>query len=213
MGGWGSGRQYGAPVAEECLRVDLPWMLRNGRAVPGLHRGGTLSWNCGGEPSGSISYQANLIDPDNASLILTYKRGTGSEAEEVRQEILLTCTKPNYGGRRWWMICPYRGHRVSILYKPGNGDRFASRKAWRVQYKSQRIANRDKPFEALYRIQKRLGCQEGWELPIRRPKGMWHRTYAKLEDRFYQLNDECTLHMMAMVGLLKGRVQRTKKRG
>jgi hypothetical protein len=203
MGSWGSGRQNGNPVAEHCHRVDLGWMVRNGRAVPGVNRGGTLSWNCGGQHSGSISYQCNMIDADDAWLILTYTRGTGDDAEKVRQEIRLTTTKPHYGGQRWWMICPYRGHRVSILYKPLNGDRFASRKAWRVGYKIQRVTSRDKPFEALFKIQRRLGCEEGWEMPIRRPKGMWHRTYAKLEDRFYQLNDECTLHMMAMVGLFR----------
>lgn len=203
MGGYGSGRQYGKPVAEQCFRVDLPWMLRNGRAIAGCNRGGTLSWNCGGQHSGSISYQCNMIDVDDAWLILTYTRGTGDDAEKVQQEIQLTTTRPHYGGRRWWMICPYCGHRASILYKPLNGDRFASRKAWRVGYKIQRVTKRDKPFEALFKIQRRLGCEEGWEMPIRRPKGMWKRTYTKLEDRFYQLNDECTLHMMAMVGLFR----------
>jgi len=206
MGGWGSGRQYGGPVAEECLRVELPWMLRRQLAVPFANRVGTLSWSCGGQPSGWISYQANMSDPEDAWLILTYTRGTGADAEKVRQEIRLTYTKPNYGGWRWWMICPYRGHRVSILYKPGNGDRFASRKAWRVQYKSQRIAGRDKPFEALFRIQRRLGCEEGWEMPIRRPKGMWQRTYARLEDRFYRLNDECDAQMMAAAAMFGPRV-------
>lgn len=93
MGGYGSGRQYGAPLAEECLRVDLPWMIQNDRAMPGFNRGGTLSWNCRGQPSGSISYQANMIDPDDAWLILTYTRGTGDKAEKVRQEIRLTTTK------------------------------------------------------------------------------------------------------------------------
>jgi hypothetical protein len=203
MGGWGSGRQYGGPIAEECLRVDLCWMLRQGLALPFANRHGTLSWNRGGQPSGSISYQANMADPDNAWLILTYTRGSGIDAEKVRQEIRLTHTKPHYGGRRWWMICPYRGHRVSILYKPGNGDRFASRKAWRVQYKSQRVPDRDKPFEALYRIQKRLGCREGWEMPIRRPKGMWHRTYSRLEQRYWQLDNQCAVQMMTTVGLMK----------
>lgn len=203
MGGWGSGRQYGKPVAEECLRVDLGWMLRKGLALPGSYRTGTLSWSCGGQPSGSVSYKADMTDPDNSRLILTYTRGTGDDAEYVVQDIALTYSLPHYGGRRWWMICPYRGHRISILYKPGNGDRFASRKAWRVHYKSQRVAGRDKPFEALFKIQKRLGCEEGWEMPIRRPKGMWHRTYARLENRYWDLNDQCTLQMMAMIGLIR----------
>ena len=88
-------------------------------------------------------------------------------------------------------------------HMPRNGDRFASRKAWRVQYKSQRVTDRDKPFEALFRIQRRLGCDEGWEQPIRRPKGMWHRTYQRLENRYWDLNDQCTVQMMAVVGMFR----------
>lgn len=201
MGGLGSGQRYGGPVAEECLRVDLGWMLRKGLAMPGAYRTGTLCWSCGGQSSGSISYKADMTDSDNSRLVLTYIRGTGDDAEHVMQDISLTYTLPHYGGHRWWMICPYRGHRVSILYKPRNGDRFASRKAWRVHYKCQRVSERDKPFEALFKIQKRLGCEEGWEMPIRRPKGMWYRTYARLENRYWELNDQCSLQMMAAIGI------------
>lgn len=46
--------------------------------------------------------------------------------------------------------------------------------------------------------------------PKSRSKGMWSRTYAPLEDRSYELNDLCTLQMMAMVGLLEARVDGAK---
>ena len=203
MGGWGSGRTGGRPVAEYCSRVDLPWMLRKGLAVPGRNTRGTLRWHRGGEPAGSISYEANMSDLDDAHLILRYTRGSGDDAEKVEQFIRLECTFPNYGGRRWWMICPYRGGRCANLFLPGMGDRFASRTAWRVQYKIQRVEHRDRPFEALFKIQRRLGCQEGWEMPVRRPKGMWHRTYARLENRYWELNDQCTLQMMSVVGIFR----------
>jgi hypothetical protein len=178
-------------------------MLRKGLAMPGSYRTGTLRWSCRGEPSGWISYKADMTDPEDSRLILSYKLGTGSDAESVEQIVRIAYTRPKFGGKRWWMVCPFRGHRVSILYMPRNGDRFASRKAWRIQYKSQRVTDRDKPFEALFRIQRRLGCQEGWEMPIRRPKGMWHRTYKRLEDRYWELNDQCTLQMMAVVGMFR----------
>ncbi len=211
MGGWNSGRSGGRPIAENCFRVDFGWMLRQRLAVPGQHKNGTLNWTCGGLPSGSIGYEVDMVDPYFSRLVLIHRRNTGENAKSVRQEIPLTFTVPHYGGRRWWMICPYRGHRVSILYLPGNGDRFASRKAWRVGYKIQRVTGRDKAFEALFKIQRRLGCDEGWEMPIRRPKGMWHRTYAPLEDRFYHLNDVCAVQMMMALGVINGRLDSAKK--
>lgn len=192
MGGWGSGRSGGGPVAEHCLRVDLPWMFKTERAKPGSLIWGTLSWNCGDEPSGSISYEADMQDPDNARLVLKYSRGTGADKESVRQDVGLVYTQPNYGGRRWWMVCPFLGVRCSKLFKPVSGDRFASRKAWRVGYRSQRAAWHDKPFERLNRLQRKLGCREGYDEWLFRPKGMWHRTFERHLAKFEQINDQCS---------------------
>ncbi len=199
MGGYGSGRYGGRPIAEHCLRIDLTWMLRTGRACEGSEISGTLHWTCGGSPSGSISYRAVMNQPGEERLVLNYTRGSGDDAEKVLQSVYLCHTTPNYGGKRWWMICPYHGIRVGKLYLPPGGDRFASRQAWRLGYQSQRDAPRDRPFERLFRIQKKLGCETGWEAGIRRPKGMWHRTYERLEDRYWELDAECAAQMMAMV--------------
>jgi hypothetical protein len=192
MGGYGSGRNGGRPTADMSLRVDLAWMIRTGKAKPGSLIWGSLSWTCGGEPSGSISYETDMTDPDNARLILKYRRGSGDTAEQVRQEIILTYSQPHYGGRRWWMMCPYGGGRSGKLYLPPGGDRFASRKAWRLGYQSQRIAERDRPFEALFRLQKKLGGRQGWEGGLeRRPKGMWHRTYKRHWEEYFRLDRLC----------------------
>jgi len=74
---------------------------------------------------------------------------------------------------------------------PPGGDVFASRKAWRLGYRSQRIASRDRPFEALFRLQRRLGCTQGWGESIDKPKGMHWRTYARLEDEYWRLDRQC----------------------
>lgn len=209
MGGWGSGRQGGRPVAEHCLRVELPWMLRTGRIVPGQHIRSSLHWSRGGDPSGSISYEAIMSEPGSERLILIYTRGSGADKESVRQEVRLVSTPLNYGGRRWWMICPYRGERCTKLFMPSNGDRFASRKAWRIAYKSQRGAWHDKPFGELERLQRKLGSPEGFEEPLRRPKGMWHRTFARHEARYWQINDRCDqvwVSMMGRLGIIRDRL-------
>lgn len=207
MGGWGSGRSGGRPIAEHCLRVDLPWMIRTGRIAPGQHMLGTLHWTRGSEPSGSVRYDADLSRAGCERLVLTYSRGSGDDRESVRQEVRLVATQPQFGGKRWWMVCPYVGMRCTKLFLPGNGDRFASRKAWRVAYQSQRGGGSDAPFNRLNRLQRKLGCEEGYELPIRRPKGMWRSTYAKHEERYWRLCDQCDrvmVRMMARIGLLEG---------
>jgi hypothetical protein len=184
-------------------RVDLAWMIRTRRAIPGSVVSGTLWWTCGGEHAGSISYEANMLDAENAFLRLSYTRGSGSDGEEVKQLVRLTYTEPNYGGRRWWMICPYRHNRCGKLYLPNGGDRFAGRRAWKLGYQCQRVARRDRAFEKLFRLQKKLGCDQGWEAGISRPKGMWDRTYQRYWERYWELDGECAVEMMGLLRLLQ----------
>ncbi len=139
----------------------------------------------------------------NERLVLNYRQGTGDVQEHVLQSIYLTFTQPHLGGKRWWMLCPFSGQRVGKLYMPVNGDRFASRKAWRLGYQSQRVTDRDAIFGRLFRVQKKLGCEQGWgNFPLR-PKGMHHRTYRRLLDEFEYLDNLCGVEMMRATGLLK----------
>jgi hypothetical protein len=200
MGGFGSGRSSGRPLAEHSRRVDIGWMLRAGLAKDGALKSGTLRWHVGDEPAGSVSYTANLCDPDNASLELHYSRGDDGKRETVCQSIRLCHTRPTYGGRRWWMICPYRGHRVLKLYMPSGADRFASARAWRLAWRSQRIAAVDRPFEALFRLQRKLGSYQGWDAGLApKPKGMWRRTYERHWDDYMALDEMCSVTMGAMM--------------
>ncbi len=202
MGGYGSGRQHGRPIAEHCLRIDLAWMMREGLAREGRNIPGTLNWTCRGSPSGSIGYRAFMDEQGHNRLELVYTRGKGSDAEQVTQTIDLCFTEPNFGGKRWWMICPYRNIRVGKLYLPPGGDRFASRNAWRLGYQSQRSAHRDRPFDRLFRLQEKLGCERGWQNFPRRPKGMWRRTYERHLEEYYALDEKCEIEGMAMIARL-----------
>jgi hypothetical protein len=204
MGGYGSGQRYGRPLADESRRIDLAWMIRKRYAVPGEMRGGQLSWSRGDEPAGRIGYTCDMIDPDNATLVLQYTITESSETRDYTQRIRLSYTQPHYGGKRWWMHCPVNGARVGKLYMPPGAKSFASRKVWRLGYQSQRNCPRDAAFERLFRVQKKLGCPQGWEMPIRRPKGMHRSTYQRLEDEYWYLDAVCAAEMMRAIGILRG---------
>ena len=202
MGGYGSGRQGGRPTADASLRIDLAWLLRTGRVRENQHLVGTLQWTCGGHNSGSISYQAIMHEPDRERLNLSYTNTRQGERRDERQTVYLTHTVPNYGGKRWWMLCPVNGRRVGKLYLPPGGDIFASRQAWRLGYQCQRDAVRDRPFERLFRLQKKMGCTQGWEQPIFKPKGMWQRTWQRHLAEYRKLDRQCAIEMTAMIGKL-----------
>ena len=57
--------------------------------------------------------------------------------------------------------------------------------------------------ERLFAIQRRLGCETGWDMPIRRPKGMWRRTYERLENRYWELDAECSREMALAFAMLR----------
>jgi hypothetical protein len=209
MGGWNSGRSGGRPVADTALRVELLWMLRTGKAVVGHWRVGSLAWTCQGEPSGNISYSCDMRDPDNAWMELRFTvttRSTGEKRDYV-QRVRLSYTVPHFGGRRWWMHCPANGSRVVKLYCPRGADEFASREAWRLGYQSQRNSSSDKVFERLFRLQRKVGGEQGWGAgPGRRPKGMWHRTYERHFERYLELDSQCGLEGERMLGALRGKI-------
>ncbi len=203
MGGWGSGRHSGHRTVEDGLTLDLGLMLRHGWIKDGASGAGTLCWSRNDEPFASIGHRYDLTDPNNAHLILNYMRTPkGGSPEKVEQRIHLTWTRPKYGGRRWWMHCPRSGRRVAKLHLPSGGDRFASRLAWRLAYRSQRSAHRDRPFDRLFRLQRKLGSYEGWEAGLRKPRGMWSRTYERHWDYYLQLDAKCGVEAMRMFGRL-----------
>ncbi|MEE4537530.1 MAG: hypothetical protein V2J51_03435 [Erythrobacter sp.] len=184
------------------MRIDLAWMIRKGFAVPGSSRTGNLRWTRGGQPSGNISYTCWMFEPDDARLELRFSipdRMT-DERKHCTQNIRLSYTVPRYGGKRWWMHCPVNGARVGKLYVPPGGDIFASRRAWRIGYRSQRGTRQDRTFEKLFRIQRRLNSEEGWGAIPMRPKGMHHRTYERHLERYFAIDEQCGRETLALLG-------------
>ena len=67
---------------------------------------------------------------------------TGPNGEAVDYKVRLVTTKPNYGGHRWWFICPIvrrdggPPRRVAKLYLPSGSKYFGSREAYALTYTS-----------------------------------------------------------------------------
>lgn len=116
MGGSGSGSYYrwgSKQTVEDGLTIDLNKLIRDGSIKPGVGWQATLTWTNTrtGEKVASIGYEANLIKPENAYVRLHYNHNDKPQDYKVR----LTTTQPNFGGVRWWFICPVSGQRVGKL--------------------------------------------------------------------------------------------------
>ena len=180
MGGINSGRRGRRFTIDDCLIIDLPLLMKFGLIRHGQVGTGSLTWRQGREPVGSIRYEYNLANPLRAELKLSFDWALiGQESRRIEQRILLTLTRPNFGGVRWWLQCPVTGQRATKLFKPPGQEIFASRGVWGLGYRSQRVPAYLRQLEQLQKIHDKLGQNAHWAMPPRRPKGMWRRTYQR----------------------------------
>ena len=79
------------------------------------------------------------------------------EEIKIDDKIFLECSRPNFGGRRLWFVCPRTNRVVRKLYLPLGGRHFWSRRAYRLGYASQRESWYDRAYRRLRKLSLRLG--------------------------------------------------------
>jgi hypothetical protein len=153
MGGYGSGwRGSKKATVDESLALSASSLVRKKALVAGARTSGTWGWSYPGEGvHATIGYDADASDPDNAWLRLHYRVND----EPVDYKVRLVTTKPNYGGLRWWFICPLvrvdggPPRRVGKLYLPSGAKYFGSREGYGLTYTSCQESGK---FNRLFRI-------------------------------------------------------------
>ncbi len=85
---------------------------------------GTINWSYNGENKSSIGFVVNIEENENNYIRLQYTHtdSWSGQRESMDYKIKLTTTPCNYGGKRYWFICPlskngrYCGQRVGVLF-------------------------------------------------------------------------------------------------
>lgn len=139
-------------TAEQSNALSIFWLKKYGY----LHsdysqRSGGITWTYGANKS-SIGFTVskdNWGTPEEKTYLkLNYtntSRGTG-ERENMDYGVELATTPCNYGGKRYWFICPlskdrqYCGRRVGVIYSIGKW--FGCRYCGEVAYNSQMSGGR-----------------------------------------------------------------------
>ncbi|MGY4397163.1 hypothetical protein ACVWZA_002354 [Sphingomonas sp. UYAg733] len=190
------GRRDGKRLVEDCLTLDLAWIMRLGPMGDGQAGSGEIHWHTDGMHARSAHFRLDLRSVDSAHLTVSSKT--------VIQRIALVAVPQHFGGRRWWFRCPVTGDRARTLHLPPGGLRFASRKAWTLAYRVERLARFDRPFEKLFRTQRKLSGAQGLGLGLVRPKGMWAKTYVRHAARLEALDVACADKIAALIGSAAG---------
>jgi hypothetical protein len=161
---------------------------------------GQVEWSRDDTKVGNLNFRLELDFPEFCRLVLDFAvSNPDGQNAPVRQVIALTLTQQNFGGRRWWMVCPITGQRARILHLRPGDDRFASREALELAYRSERLTHFDRPFERMFRAQRKLGRAAGLGVEVTRPKGMWRRTFACHQTHFQQLDLACVRQIEGLI--------------
>lgn len=108
--------------------------------------------------------------------------------KSYRYPIQLTKTSCNYGGHRYWWLCPKCSQRVSVLYCAGL---YVCRHCIGANYHSQLQQPIDRLFNRADTIRQRLGWQSGIAYGNgSKPKGMHSKTFDRLVNEHDRLTSK-----------------------
>ena len=174
MGGYGSGRRSDNPKIEDCNSIDANQLQGDGCLKNGWN--GTMTWSRNGVKISSIIMRAST-----ESLHLSYfteEYGTVSQSVTIER---LPC---RFGGSRAYFRCKCN-KRVVKLYAAGK--HFLCRHCYHLPYSSKNEGHWDRALRQRNKRRRRLSRNVGLEAYVaQKPKGMWWRTYQRLQERAYE---------------------------
>lgn len=207
MGGFGSGRQYGANVTEDYRHIDVRRWQRDGLLVAGNII--NWQWTRNGEKIAGINAR---VETGQLRLIYNFRNGNSGEWENLDYPVRLQTTSCHHGGVRYWFVCPALGcgRRVAILYSAGKY--FACRHCYQLAYKSQRETKGDRGRRRADKIRGKLGWAPGIANPPGgKPKGMHWKTYNRLLLYLNHYSNEAWLEMAKTLKIVDERFAEIKR--
>jgi len=142
------GIDFPRTTVEKAYHLDMKEFTRHVQFQLGGHA--TYTWSVRGEKIASI--RMNLVED---GLWFDYRHtDQQGHQEDVSYMVGLKTTGCNFGGARYWFVCPECNRGCRILYLPYTGGTFACRKCHNLIYPSQleRRCVIDRAFEAMVKL-------------------------------------------------------------
>lgn len=130
-------------TVEDCRSVSISFLKKHDYFCG--YRSGRIFWtNSMGEETGSIGVVVSIMDGENfVRFYYTVTDRSSGEKTEYDYKVRLTATPCNFGGLRYWFICPlsrngvYCGRRAAKLYKAPGAYYFGCRHCYDLSYESR----------------------------------------------------------------------------
>lgn len=209
MGGLGSGRRggWGRAKVEELPSLDVNELHQAGHLRSGWR--GIRQWTRSGQTIAGVGLRA-----DRDQLLLDYRyRAVGSEWENVVQTVQLAHVPCRYGGERPFFICPGVlggtpcGRRAGKLYSAGRY--FLCRHCSGLTYASQCEDTATRLRRKARKALRRLGDDTSDWISVQRPKGMWHRTFDRLQRQAFELEMSAEVLFDARLAHIEHRLRKS----
>jgi len=159
------------------------------------------SWSRNGKVVASISYRVEGGEngPSGLRLMYTITDNNSGEKNDYDYTIPVVSTPCNYGGKRWWYICPLivNGRscrrRCRIVYMPTGSEYFGCRECHQLTYESRQRHREnfyeqfEKPYKTAHAAHEKLAKARSWE----QKEKLWRklsRAHAAIESFENMLN-------------------------
>lgn len=185
---------------DDLLSIDVYWLNKHGYFQGS--KGGGIDWstNNGFETKTNSIGIYCFVDDGNRYLRLQYydKKQTPTAYDYL---VKLTRTPCNYGGYRWWFICPlsHCGRRVGALYKAGG--MFGCRHCYDLTYSSKNLNRRSaeygticaiKAAKAAYKLEPEIKRRNYAGRPTKK-QTKYYKLYEQSSGRCFILDDGTVL--------------------
>jgi len=132
-------------TVEDCRSVSISFHTKHDYLSENSCRSGGIAWkNCYGEETSSIGIVISTFEGEKyVRFYYTVTDRNSGEKTDYDYKVSLTTTPCNFGGVRYWFICPlskngvYCGRRVAKLYKAPGGNYFGCRHCSNLSYESR----------------------------------------------------------------------------
>jgi hypothetical protein len=135
-------------TVEDGLTLSISWFRKNNYLYGGKRYGG-ISWSNSwrGEKFANILFVIDVDEDDlpNNHIVLIYT----SYGEDIRERIDIDTTPCNFGGVRYWFVCPSCNRRASKIHVAPGSRHFRCRNCADLTYRS--CQESDKRVSALIR--------------------------------------------------------------
>lgn len=186
MGGINSGRRAKTPDTDDCLRLNLSDLRREGAVKRYQMKRLQRSWSCRSERVAQVTIVVDIdcLEPTPCLRI------TGWAFGRVVDQTLQVVSQPQpFGGERFYVICPITGRRCTSLILPPSKAFFASVRGWNVPYASTREREVSRAQRTIDKVGARLrGMSKYTRKPTRaRLAQRWGRAFDIVWDFEEQL--------------------------